>query len=264
MSFSFPPNKISQDSFESNGPILTPEDLKARYLFGIKLIDPDGNEMPRETLEWAIKSAVSYLEHLLDIIIIQREFNEPYDYRQVDYTNFNFIQLKKRPACHITEIKAKFPNNVDLVKYPPEWYVLEKEGSQVQLSPVEGTFSGMIVTQGGAYVPLIYGTNDHWPHLFHIQYTAGFDKDCIPLVINDMIGMQAAIKIFDIMGDIIAGGPGIASTSVALDGASVSQGGTASAMYAGFSARIKSYKDQMDEMVDAVKKYYNGFVFTVA
>lgn len=261
---SFPPNRVTTDAFESGSPMVTPQDLKTRYLFGIDLTDNKGNEIPKEVLEHAINTAVSYLEHKLDIVILKRGFDERYDYRQVDYTQFNFIQLKKRPAIAVTEMKAKFPNNVDLVTYPPEWFVLEKEGAQIQLSPVEGTFSGLVVTQGGSYVPLLYGAKDYWPHLFQIKYTAGFEHDCIPTVINDMIGMQAAIRLFEILGDIALGTPGVTSESVSIDGANTSKQTGGGAKNSVFSARIDSYKTQMKEYIETVRKYYNGFAFTVA
>lgn len=260
---SFPPNKISTDAFTSAGSMVTPQDIKTRYLFGIDLTDQNGNELPNEVIQHAINTAVSFLEHKLDIVILKREFLERYDYNQTDYTNFNFIQLKKRPAIEVTELKAKFPNNVDLVDYPKEWFVLEKEAAQLQLSPVEGTFSGLIVTQGGSYVPLIYGANKYWPHLFQIKYKAGFEHDCIPTVLNDMIGMQASIRLFEILGDIVLG-PGITSESVNVDGAGVSKQTGGGAKNNVFSARIDSYKTQMKDYIETVRKYYNGFAFTVA
>lgn len=263
MSVKYPINSISKDAFTKGEPLLTVAQLKERYLFGVDLTDADGNEIGDAVFQHQIDSALSYLEHKLDIIITPTEFVEKYDYRSVDYVEFNFIQLKKRPTCEIVEIKAQFPNSRDLVAYPPEWYVLEKEASQVQLSPVEGTFSGLIITQGGSYLPQIYGTRNYWPHLFQITYKAGFDADCIPKIINEMIGLQAAIRTFEILGDIILG-PGVASESVSLDGASVSKSLTASAMYSGYSARVESYKKQMEDYIGTIRKYYNGFAFTVS
>ena len=254
---STPENSTSQPGFSRTEALLTPKQLKERYLFGIKLQDEHGNEMPPEVIQHHISASLSYLEHKLDIIIAPTEFTEEYDYRAVDYTNFNFIQLKHRPLSSVTTLKAKFPNNVDLVTYPKEWIVLEKEGAQIQLSPVEGTFSGLIVTQGGSYVPLIFGTRDHWPHLFQVKYVAGFCDDEIPLILNEMIGMQAAIRIFEIMGDILHG-PGISSESVGLDAASISKQLTASANYSAFSARISGYKEQMKEYIATVRHVYNA------
>ena len=257
MSFSFPPNSTSQDPFTGNEPLLTVDQMKQRYLFGLDLTDKHGNPIPDEVFQHQLNSSLSFLEHKLDIIILAREFTEEYDYRAQDYIDFNFIQLKKRPVSEVIKMKARFPNNRDLVEYPTSWYVVEKESAQVQLSPIEGSFSGLIVTQGGSYMPLIFGTRDYWPHLFQIQYKAGFCADQIPVIINEMIGMQAAIRAFEVLGDILFG-PGILSESVSMDAASVSKGLANSQKYALFSGRITSYKEQMKEYIETVKKHYNG------
>ena len=253
-----PFNTSGQQPFTRTEPMLTVDQLKKRYLFGIDLTDKQGNSLPDEVIQHQINSSVSYLEHALDIIISPVIVEgEQYDYRAVDYANFNFIQLKKRPSIEVTEIKAQFPNRTDLVTYPKEWYVLEKEASQIQLSPVEGSFSGLIVTQGGSYVPLIYGTRDYWPHLFSVTYKAGFCEDHIPVVINEMIGLQASIKIFEILGDLLYG-PGITSESTGLDGANVSRGLAASGIYSVYGARIEGYRKSLKDYIGVVKKFYSG------
>ena len=238
--------------------MITVKQLKERYLFGIDLTDKQGRELPDPVIQHQINAAVSYLEHALDLIISPVLIEgEQYDYRAVDYANFNFIQLKKRPGIEVVEIKAQFPNRSDLVTYPKQWYVLEKEASQVQLSPVEGSFNGLIVTQGGSYVPLIYGTRDYWPHLFSITYRAGFCDDQIPVIINEMIGLQAAVKIFEILGDLLYG-PGLSSESVNLDGGSVSKGLAASGIYSVFGARIDGYRKSLKDYMHVVQKFYSG------
>jgi hypothetical protein len=257
-----PFNATTQVGFTRAESLLTVKQLKERYLIGLlddnqKIMDFRGREIPDATIQHYINAAMSYLEIKLDLILADTTFVEEYDYRQVDYTHFNFIQLKKRPLIDVTEIKARFPNNKDLVTYPKEWYVMEKESSQIQLSPVEGSFSGLIVTQGGSYVPLIYGTRDSWPHLFHVTYRAGFCADQVPVILNEMIGMQASIRMFEILGDVLFG-PGVSSESVALDGASVNRALTNAQKYALFSGRILSYKEQMKDYIDTVKRYYSG------
>ena len=259
----YPINSTSSEAFTRSESIITPSLLKSRYLFGIDLTDERGNEIPEETLQHQINSAVSFLEHKLDIIITPTSFVERYDYRQQDYMNFNFLQLKHRPLSALTDLRAKFPTNRELVKYPEEWFTIEKEAAQIQLVPVEGTFSGLIVTQGGSYVPLIYGTSSYWPHLFEVSYQAGFCPDQVPVLINEMIGMQAAIRTFEILGDIVLG-PGTASENVSLDGANVAKQTTASAMFSAFSARIESYKKQMTEYIKTVHGYYNGIPMIIS
>jgi hypothetical protein len=262
MSVKVPYNSTGGAGFTRSEALLTPSDLKERYLFGVDLTDESGNEMPETVFQHQINAAISYLELKLDIIIQRTDFLERYDYRATDYDHFSFLQLKKRPICEVTEFKAKFPTNQELVSYPKEWYTIEAEAGQLQLSPVEGSFSGLIITQGGSYVPLIYGARSYWPHLFEVTYTAGFDPDCIPVILNEMIGLQAAIRTFEILGDIVLG-PGTANETVSLDGASTSKGLTASAMFSAYSARIESYRKQLTEYTKTVRDYYRGIPTTV-
>jgi hypothetical protein len=256
------PNQISSNAFTQTEAMLTPEQLKARYLFGIDLTDSNGNELPLETIQHQINTAISYLQHKLDICITPARFLERYDYRAVDYTEFNLLHLKKRPAAEVHSLKAKLANSQELIDYPPEWFVLEKESGQLQLSPSTGSYNSIVTTSGGAYAPLMYGSKESWPHLFEVDYTAGFCADQIPVIINDMIGLQASIGIFEILGDIVLG-PGVASESVGLDGASVGKTLTASAMYSAYSARIDGYRKKLKDYVETVRKYYNGFQFVV-
>jgi hypothetical protein len=257
------PNQISEDAFTEAEPLLTPDQLKARYLFGLDLTDKHGNELPPETIQHQINTAISFLQHKLDIVIKPTRFLERYDYRAVDYTEFSFLQLKKRPAVEVHALKAKLANAQHLIDYPKEWFILEKESAQLQLSPSTGSYSSIVTTSGGAYAPLMYGSKESWPHLFEVDYTAGFCADRIPVIINEMIGLQASIGVFEILGDIVLGSPGIGSESVSMDGASVGKTLTAANLYTAYGARIDGYRKKLKDYIETVRKYYNGFQFVV-
>lgn len=245
-------------------PLITSAQIKSRYLFGIDLTDMAGNELPEETIQYSIDTAVSFLEHALDIVILPRTITgERHDYRGIDYNNFNFMNLKQRPVIDVDLVTAMFPNNQNLVEYPKEWYVVEKESAQLQMTPGVGAYTSKLLTPaGGNLLPFLQGTRDQWPHLFSVDYRAGFCDDAIPNIINEMIGLQASIGIFDLLGDIILG-LGTPSESVSIDGASVSKQLTSSAGMTVFSSRTKSYQAKLDKYVEVIRKYYNGIPFTV-
>ena len=81
-------------------------------------------------------------------------------------------------------------------------------------------------------------------------------------MINELIGLQAAISVFEILGDIVLG-PGVAGESVNLDGAGVSKNLTSSAMYSAFSARVESYTKKYNRIAKIAKKYYNAIPMTI-
>lgn len=253
------------DAYSRCEPVISIEQLKARYLFGIDLTDKDGRTMPDDTIQYAIDSAVSYLEHKLDIVILQRKIlNEEHDYRSINNTNFNFISLKKRPLIDVTVVKARYAPGSDLQEYPKEWYVVEKDAGQLQLVP-----RGASTIAQASYLPgmmgnspFLLGRTGSWPHLFAVDYIAGFCDNQVPAVINEMIGLKAAYNLFEVLGDIILG-IGAPSTSVSLDGASTSRSNSAGAGATVFSARMKSYNERLNDYIDTVRKYYNGIVFTV-
>lgn len=252
------------DAYSRCEPLLSVAQLKARYMFGIDLTDKDGNVMPDDTIQYAIDSAISYLEHKLDIVILEKKFVEAHDYRAINYSNFNFMSLKKRPVIEVTLVKAQYGMGSDLLTYPPEWYVVEKDVGQLQLVPRAGASLAQISYLPGTISssPLGFGSTASWPHLFEVSYSAGFCNGNVPAVINEMIGLKAAYNLFEILGDIILG-LGVSSQSTSLDGASTSRTNSAGAGATVFSARMKSYNERLNDYIDTVRKYYNGIAFTV-
>ena len=85
--------------------------------------------------------------------------------------------------------------------------------------------------------------------------TCGFEQNRIPTIINNAIGLIAALRILSIAGDLVVGA-GIASSSVGIDGLSQSIGTTASAMYGAYSARMEDYKNELKKIEKILKKVY--------
>lgn len=254
---------MSTSAFSRCEPLLTAEKLKSRYFFGVPLEDSYGNEMPLDTLQFAIESAVAYLEQKLDIIILAKNFVENHDYKINDYSEFNFLTLKNRPVREVDLVRAKYPSGSTLVAFPKEWYVVQEEAGQLQIAPGVGAYQNFLAPQGSGNLPLIQFTRSYWPHLFEVTYKAGFCDDAIPMIINEMIGLQASLGILDIMGDLLGGGAGLVGNSTSIDGTSVSNQYAASAMYSSLSARLISYQKRLDGYIEVVRKHYNGIPFVV-
>ena len=243
--------------------ILTVEELKQRYFFGVDLTDDTGKPLPNAVFEHYIINAIRWFEHQLDIPIIPTIFCEQHDFYRNDYHAFNMIRLDNYPVISVDEYRVEYPSGQTVIIFPQEWIRLNKPEGHLQIVPTAGTLSEILVGQGGSFLPAIYNGLGYLPHLFEILYTAGFESNKVPRNIVDVIGKFAALGPFDIFGDLIAGA-GIATISLSMDGLSQNIGTTSSATNAGYGARIIQYTKYIKEQIPLLRRYYKGIRMVVA
>jgi len=243
--------------FSRHGTLLDAATLKRRYLHGVSFTDNDGNDMPEETFTDYIIFAISTMEHKFDITIEPVQYvEEPYDYNASDYRNYSFIQLHHKPVISMDQIKLQFIEGEDLVTFPEEWFRLYHLEGQIQVTPTSGALSTFNLS-GSGFLPRIFGARREYPQLIKVTYTAGFEQNKIPMIINDLIGLYASIGLLDIAGDLILGA-GIAQQSISLDGLSQAISSTSSATNAGYGARIISYNKRIEKLEKIIKSFYSG------
>ncbi|MBI9086799.1 MAG: hypothetical protein JEZ11_24595 [Desulfobacterales bacterium] len=237
--------------------------LTSDYLFGIPLVDGDGNAYPISNIEGWIERSVSWLETQLQIKIAPTTITaEHHDYNISTYSQFCYIQLYQFPVISVEALKASYAG-VDVMSFPADWIQIYKESGQLQLMPTNGSLSQVLLGAGsGSLLPLISGRMSNMPHLFKVDYTAGFAANEVPATIADLISMKASIGILNIMGDILLGA-GIASQSVSIDGLSESITTTQSAENSSYSARIRQYERQIKAELPELKAFYKGMHLAV-
>ena len=253
----FPPNSNSAPGFSRYEPLLTVSDLKKIYLFGVDFKGPNGDEIPEEVFESAIRVGISRVEHTLDMTIAPTTYIEEYDYNINDYMNYGFIKLYHSPILDTPRVSARYIKEVTLFPFPENWIRVFRQEGQIQIVPTSGSLSQFNIDQTG-FLPVIFGVKHSWPQLFHIEYSAGFEQDKIPAMLNRLIGVYAAISSLAILGELPLG-QGISSTSISLDGLSQSvssvKGATTSGVYNG---RITLYAKEAEELTLLAKNYYQG------
>ncbi len=243
--------------------LLTVDQLKARYMFGLDLTNDQGVPLEDDVFLHYILSAIRAFEHEVDVLLLPTTFSEKHDYYRGDYHAFDFIKLDNSPVISVEQFRVQYPSGQNVVIFPPEWIRLNKLEGQVQVVPTSGTLAEILVGQGGSFLPAIYNGLDYLPQLFEINYTAGFEDGKVPRNIINAIGMMAAIGPFHIFGDLIAGA-GIANISLSMDGLSQSIGTTSSATNAGYGARVGNYLKELKDALPKLRQYYRGIKFTVA
>lgn len=263
--------------------IITPQELRNRWCFGLPLSKEDGEVMSDEDLQAFIDSAILEVERKLGILIVPRkivcdldavglqegvDYNllEPaYDYRVDEYRRWGFIQLRHRPVISVESVKIVLPNNLQVIEFPKEWIKLYPKAGQIHIVPYAGSPTVMTMGIGNnTLTTLINGNlNYNLPQSIRVSYTAGMQE--VPRDIKNVIAKIAAIDVLGIAGDAILAG--VASISTSVDGLSESFSTTASATNATYGAHILQYQKEVDAFFDpksgGARQYYKGFTMTV-
>ena len=244
--------------------VISAKEVREIFLFGVDLTDDNGNEMSDSLIEFYIRGAQSWFERALGgISLTEVDVEEVHDYYINEYVQYAFIKLFRYPLRCVEFVGVQFPLANNVLQFDPSWYRVEQAGAQVMLVPTQGTFSSILLSQGGNFLPLLYQGLQWVPQIMKVKYKAGFAKGTVPPEIIEIIGMKAAQGPLNIAGDLIAGA-GIATKSISLDGLSQSIGTTSSATNAGYGARIIQYNKEIDTRMKDMRNHYLGIQMVVA
>ena len=233
-------------------------DLKARALFGIPLTSQlTGETITDEAIQHYIDSAISEIEHELDLYLTPVEFHEKHDYRRHEFTwNYNYLKLNHGNVISVQEVELSFSNdqeNLGFVQFPLEHVHLMQQEGVIQLVPAFGTsLSGFLLSafSGTQFHALRAIGLDTFPGGVRVKYTSGFEKDKIPAAVVELIENMAAYKLLTFIGPLIFPHT---SVGVAMDGVSQSVGTPGPQFLAN---RIKDLEGIVNRQKDAIKGYY--------
>lgn len=245
--------------------LISPQDFKNKYLFGIEL-NRYGNEVNDEVLINALKSAQEWIEEFLQLKLIHQVYWEDKHFWSEDWKAWGYIPTQFPVRCAL-EVSG-WLGTIRQTKYPREW--LSVKGSidnqylhrMIYMVPnVNSTYNQVKVFQG--ILPNInYMANRQIPNYWRVVYSTGFDIDKIPATILDVIGKIATMNILGIISDGLMPFPGVASTSISLDGLSQNLSSVANSQSGIFGARLKQYADELggkDGKSGALKRLYDTY-----
>lgn len=241
--------------------ILSIDELKSIFLFGVDLTDDAGNPYPDALFAFYIESAVQFTKDRLDIELLPTiRLDERHDFYKQDYNKYVWIKTDLVPIISVQKVRLVLPTNVAVQDYDLDSIHVHKEAGQIEIVPGSGQIT---LGQTGAFLPLVFGGQDYLPQALRIDYTVGFEDKKIPADILEVIGMLASYGPFGIAGDLLVGA-GIASTSLSLDGLSQTINTTSSATNSGYGARLVQYKGQLKEMWPVLYNRYHPRNFIIA
>lgn len=251
------------------GPLISVEEMKNDYLFGIDLQDQQGNPFTPEMFQSYINSAISLLEHELDIHIVPYRVVEDRDYILNWYADWGYMTLNEYPVVNLISMEMIYfedaNNNPTVIQtIPNEWIRLQDHDGMIRLIPNARFPANLQVDNSGNFFPEVLRST-MVPNLWRFTYTAGFEDGKVPNLINQAIGLLASIQAMS-LGGIQVFGPGVAAKSISLDGLSQSISTTNNAANAAYSQVIAEYKDLLygrdkemkSGIINTLRYYYKG------
>lgn len=248
--------------------VLSVQTLKDVFLAGIDLTTDGRTPYPDAMYEWSIKAAIDWLESALDIKVMPTRYVERYDYYRRDLEEWGMIKLRHAPVIDDlrgatlpdptrTRVRVIWPSQETALEFDQRWIQIREEGGHIRLVPAAGSLGTMLLTAGGAFLPLLAGGRDFVPDIFEVSYTAGFRLGALPYDLRDMLGKRAAFGPLLMAGDAIMG-QGVASSSLSIDGLSQSISTRASSQGGVYAARLKQYETDLDKGMAAARLKYKG------
>lgn len=247
---------LSGDSF-SAALVMSVNEFKQVYLFGIDLTDEDGTPYPEVMYEWGIKAATKWLEHKLDMSIVAHNVvNELHDHYAQDYGAWGWITTFEYPVIRVDSLAFQYPSMAEEVAISSDWVTLVDGGAHglLQVVPGQGSIADVLLIPG-ALMPLWSGASGRVPGVWKVSYRAGFEVDDIPFDLKHVIGMFASLSVMNVAGDLV-GGSGLQGWSTSIPGLSQSITTTNSSTNAGFGARILEYLKEIKFMLPGLESYY--------
>lgn len=255
------PGAVDALPFGRVEPLLSPEQLKHRYLFGIPLwsakdpVSGARQEMTDAILADHIEGAINSVEAELKITIMPVQRRERMEYDAHHFKSYMYFRVNKPPIMSIDSLVIQSANGDSLYQIPKEWIETGNFISgQINMVPlaiatVTGGGGGVVGGIGGLFFLSHAGRAGWVPAYWTIHYTAGFPDGKVPRIVNDLIGINAAIEVLS----MLAANNRETSSSLGLDGISRGTGTPGPQIHA---QRIQDLQQKKSEIIGKVQAMF--------
>lgn len=259
----FPSNAVDAQEWLRVEPLLTPAQLKFRFLFGIPLVSffphpvtGKREEMSDEMIKDFIERAISQTETETNLFLKPIQFTERIPYDMNFWRSHAYVKVKKKPVLSVERWTFKASNGAELMVINNSWIDMgQAHNGQLNLVPIMPAIGAngipaTVPTPNGAAFLSLFSTGQWWvPDLIEIQYTAGFQNGLLPSIVNEIVGCVAAIEILSSLASTYRTG----SYSMSIDGQSQSQS-TQGPQH--FLPRIEQLTQKKKDLEDRVKELF--------
>jgi hypothetical protein len=262
----FPAN-ASESAWRRVEPLLTPQQLVDRFLFGVNLASAqkDHNGKIRvltlDLLKDFIDLAVADVELDSGIDIFPQLISEKHPWDQNDYISFGYLKVHRRPVAQVAKLSISPSTNVDIFTVPSEWIeTAYLSQGQINILPITAALGvdGMVpaTAVAGAVFLQLLGNRPWVPSFWMVQYTSGFPDGMVPKQVNDLIGVYAAIRVLSLLA---ASNAKSQSHSLGIDGLSQSISNPGPQVYA---QRIGELEEEKKNKLKKLKTLFGLKLFS--
>ena len=256
---------------------LTADEIKSRYLHGVKLVDPNtGRVYSDQDIEKDLRAAEDWVEQNIHTflrptrIVCEPQAGAVYDAEEPAYDyppNFydgerwGFLKLRRWHVQSVERMFFAYPN-IDQTKYevPASWVRLDKRYGMIRLVPDRVA----IYAAFNAFMLSMFSGGRSVPQSIFLSYTAGFTPQELldsHQELLQLVGKLAATNTLMVLSDALS--QGVASTSNSADGLSQSISSVASGSSLLYGPRIKQYLEDVQKGLDAWLEVERGPRMTV-
>jgi hypothetical protein len=253
-----------EPGFVRTEPLIDAQRLKDEFLFGVPLQSSLTEEkLPMRVLDSAIRKAVGDVETSVHIAVSPIRLEDRFDFERADDLSFGTRQLTRWPVLQVEHLRALWPGRNDVlsqfgqensgeVDYPTSWVSLQGDSGLIRVVPNTGSIVAADASflSSSAYRSIVLGGLKSWPNMWRITYVSGFRHDHVPVIVNDLIGTLAALKILGMMGPAVFP---VNGQAIGIDGMSQSTSTAGPQWLAGRCAELTADRDRL---VLQMKSYY--------
>lgn len=265
------PNGVNDSIWNQVEPLIVPEKLVRRFLFGIPLssgiinpITKKPDVMTPDDLVDYIDRAVTEVDTLCHIDIMPTQIIEKHPMDPQEFKSLGYLRLRHRPIASIQAVQMVTSNDDVIFNFDMTWIERgQLHAGQLNLLPLllmmgnngSGTNALAGAATSSTYLSL-FGGHQWVPSLMQIKYTTGWVDGLVPKIVNDLIGMTAAISILSMLAATYGRAN---SASLSMDGLSQSVGNSGPEI---FTKRVNDLEGMQAVLVKKIKSYVGQTWFT--
>lgn len=253
-------SKASSGLIRRCEPIITPEQLKSRFLKGIPLKFRNGDVLTDDDLKDRIYLASNEVELLLHSSIVPEQRQDKLAYDRSLYDSYIHLKSEAGPIISLQQLAIVSANGEDIFEIPAAWIETANFAKgQINVIPLLAAYGvnqveGAVGNAGIAFLTVLGGMQ--WvPAYWQIKYVYGISnkEGQVPTPVNELIGCVAAIAILS----EIAPTNIFNSQSQSQDGISQSSSGPGPLLY---KQRIQDLTDKQDLLTKKLRAiFFNKF-----